>query len=90
MSRKGKDINYDLFHINDNYSAIVLGTTKGQGEIRVLWGKNLSTADPTKDVEISLDTQILKHVFVPVSENYDTQNLFYTTQTGIYYLGTPF
>ena len=64
-----------------------MGTSKGQGEIRVLTGKNLALADPTKDVEISLDTQILKHVFVPVADHYDQQSLYYTTQNGIYYLG---
>lgn len=89
LAKKGKDVYYDLFHINDTYTALALGTTKGSGEIRVLWGKNLALSDPTKDIEISLDTQILKHVFAPVSEQLDTQNLYYTTQTGIYYIGSP-
>jgi len=86
ISKKGKEAIYDLFHMNDNYTALALGTTKGQGEIRVLCGKNLSLQDPTKDIEISLDTQLLKHIFVPVCEAVDVQNLYYATQTGIYYV----
>ena len=88
LSKKGKEIMYDLFHLNDNYTALAMASSKGQAEIRVVCGKNLAIGDPTRDVEIALDTAILKNIFVPVCEIPDVQNLYYTTQSGIYYLGS--
>ena len=87
LTRKGKEIMYDLFHINDNYTALAMATTKGSAEIRIVCSKNLALIDPTREVELSFESQTLKHIFLPVCDAVDVQNLYYTTQTGIYYMG---
>lgn len=87
LTKKGRDIPFDLFHINDNFTALAMGTSKGQGEIRILCGKNLSQADPTREVEINLESQVLKHLFLPVPGTPDVQSLYYTTLNGVFYIG---
>lgn len=85
MEKKGLNIEFDLFAMNDNYCSIAMGSSNS-GYIRILSSVDFLGNDPVKETEIHLEGQIIKNIFLPITTDITKQNMYYTTQNGVYYI----
>lgn len=85
LDKKGRNVSYDIFHINESYTCLSVGSSSGY--IRVMTSQNFLEAGPVREFELHLESQVVKHILSPVCQDLMQQTFFYVTQNGTYYVG---